>query len=84
VPDSQTIKRRGRPPGAKNRRPPGSPASRSPELEPLAVRVAEAAALVGCGVSKMKQLIADGTVESVKIGTMRLVRVSSLRRLLGE
>ncbi len=58
--------------------------SRPPGLEPLAVRVAEAAALVGCGISKMKAMIADGTVESVKVGTMRLVKVSSLRRLVGE
>jgi hypothetical protein len=32
----------------------------------------------------MKRLIADGAVESVKVGTMRLVKVSSLRRLVGE
>jgi excisionase family DNA binding protein len=50
----------------------------------LAVRVPEAAALVGCGVSKLKGLIADGTVESVRVGTMRLVRMSSLKRLVGE
>jgi excisionase family DNA binding protein len=84
VPNTQPAKRRGRPPGAKNRRSPGSPAAQAPALEPIAVRVAEAAALVGCGVSKMKQLIAAGAVESVKIGTMRLVKVSSLKRLVGE
>jgi hypothetical protein len=32
----------------------------------------------------MKMLIADGTVESAKVGTMRLVRVRSLRKLVGE
>lgn len=79
MPDSQSVKpRRGRPPGSRNRRPPGASVSRPPGLEPLAVKVAEAAALVGCGISKMKAMIADGTVESVKVGTMRLVKVSSL------
>ena len=58
--------------------------SRPPALEPLTVRIAEAAAIIGCGTSKMKKLVATGAVESIKIGTMRLVKVSSLRRLVGE
>jgi hypothetical protein len=52
-------------------------------VEPLAVRVDQAAAMIGIGISKMKMLIADGTVESKKIGSMRLVLVSSLKRLVG-
>jgi excisionase family DNA binding protein len=80
-----TKRGRGRPPRPKNKRPPevGSKPQSHP-LEPFAVRVAEAAALIGCGTSKMKELIANGTVESVKLGSMRLVKVSSLKRLLGE
>jgi hypothetical protein len=50
----------------------------------MAVRVEAAAALIGCGVSKMKLLIAGGAVKSVKVGSMRLVLVSSLRELIGE
>jgi excisionase family DNA binding protein len=85
MPEIQLVKlRRGRPPGSRNRQSSATPVPRSPGLEPLTVRAAEAARIVGCGVSKMKGMIADGTVESVKVGTMRLVRVSSLKRLVGE
>ena len=52
-------------------------------VEPLTVRVDQAAAMVGCGISKMKKMIADGTVDSVKLGSMRLVKVASLKRLVG-
>jgi hypothetical protein len=53
-------------------------------IEPLTVRVDAAARIVGCGISKMKMLIADGTVESTKVGSMRLVFVRSLRKLVGQ
>ena len=60
---SPVSRRRGRPPGARTRLP-LPPVSSG--VEPLTVWVDQAAAMVGCGISKMKQLIADGTVESVK------------------
>ena len=78
---AQPSRRRGRPPGARTRLPLAPTAL---GVEPLTVRVDQAAAMVGCGISKMKQLVATGAVESVKIGTMRLVKVSSLKRLVGE
>jgi excisionase family DNA binding protein len=81
VSTSPVSRRRGRPPGARTRLP-LPPAALG--VEPLAVRVDQAAAMVGCGISKLKQLIAAGTIESVKVGSMRLVKVSSLRRLVGE
>jgi excisionase family DNA binding protein len=81
---TQLSRRRGRPPGSRNKPPLETHVVRSSGLEPITVRVAEAASLLGCGISKMKRLIADGAVESVKVGTMRLVKVSSLRRLVGE
>lgn len=77
MPVSSTTRRRGRPPKARVRLPPSLDSV-------LTVRVDQAAALIGCGVSKVKELIADGTIESTKLGSMRLVRVSSLRRLVGE
>jgi hypothetical protein len=72
--------RRGRPPGARTRLP---LVSAELGVEPLAVRVDQAAAMVGCGISKMKMLIRTGTVESTKLGSMRLVKVASLKRLVG-
>ena len=73
---SPVSRRRGRPKGVRTRLPLALDAR-------LAVRTDEAAALVDPGISKMKMWIADGTVESVKIGSMRLVKVASLKRLVG-
>jgi hypothetical protein len=39
-------------------------------VEPITVRVDQAAAMVGCGITKMKALIASGVVESVRVGSM--------------
>ena len=70
--------RRGRPPRPKNKADAASPTS-----ERWAVRPDEAARLIGVSPTKMKRMIADGTVESVKHGNARLVLVRSLKRLLG-
>ena len=72
MPNIPIVKRRGRPIGSRTRLP-LPPAALG--VEPLTVRVDQAAAMVGCGVSKMKQMIADVTVESTKLGSMRLVKV---------
>ena len=53
-----------------------------PDIEPLAVRVETAAKLINCGITKVKALIAEGTLDSVKVGAMRLVKYSSLKRLI--
>ena len=78
---SPVSRRRGRPLGGRTRLP---VSLATLGVEPLTVRVDQAAAMVGCGLSKMKMLIASGVVESVRVGSMRLVRVSSLKRLVGE
>jgi excisionase family DNA binding protein len=76
MPTTQSQRHRGRPKGARSRVPVALD-------QRLTVRVDEAAAIVGCGVSKMKMWIADGTVESTKLGSMRFVKIESLRKLVG-
>lgn len=49
---------------------------------PLTVRVPEACRLTGIGRSKLYALIAAGQLETVKIGSITLVPMASLRRLL--
>jgi excisionase family DNA binding protein len=49
---------------------------------PLAVRIREACRLTGIGRSKFYELIAGGEIEIVKVGTMTLVPMASLERLI--
>jgi excisionase family DNA binding protein len=49
---------------------------------PLTVRVREACRLSGIGRSKLYELIAAGEIEIIKIGTITLVPVASLRSFL--
>jgi excisionase family DNA binding protein len=51
-------------------------------LRPLAVRNREACRLTGIGRSKPYQLIGDGEIEIVKVGTMTLIPIHSLQRFL--
>jgi excisionase family DNA binding protein len=48
----------------------------------LTVRPETAARLLDCGLSTVKAWIADGTLESRKIGSMRLIKFASLKRLI--
>lgn len=50
-------------------------------FEPLTVRIPIAMRLTGIGRSKLYELIKSGDVETVKVGTATLVKVTSLRRL---
>jgi excisionase family DNA binding protein len=50
--------------------------------QPLSVRVREACRLTGIGRSKLYELIAAGDIEIVKVGTITLIPVESLRRFL--
>ena len=59
---------------------PGKPQDLRPE--PLAVRVPEACRMIGIGRSKLYELIADGTIEVVKIGSITVIPVAQLRALL--
>jgi excisionase family DNA binding protein len=50
--------------------------------EPLAVRIPEACRLTGIGRSKLYQMIADGSIERIKVGAITLVPMRTLRRLI--
>ena len=56
----------------------------SPAPEPEAVSVDEACRLTGVGRSKIYELIAEGTMPSLKIGRRRLVRLSAIRRFIAR
>lgn len=62
---------------------PGTPAHELP-MEPLTVRIPTAVKLTGIGRSRLYELIASGDLEIVKIGSMTLIPVSSLRALIGR
>lgn len=49
---------------------------------PLTVRVPTAVRLTGISRSKLYELIASGDVDIVKIGSVTLITVSSLERLI--
>ena len=55
-----------------------------PPTEPISVRIREACRLTGVGRSKLYELIAAGKVETVKIGRITLVPMSSLRALIAQ
>jgi len=58
--------------------------SRTPglEVEVLTVTVDEALAMIGIGRTRFYELVADGTISTVKLGRRRLVHVDSLRLLV--
>jgi len=49
---------------------------------PITVRVREACRLSGIGRSKLYELIGEGEIEIIKVGTITLVPVASLTRFL--
>ena len=51
-------------------------------MPPLAVRVAEACRLTGIGRSKLYELIKAGDLQTIKIGAITLIPMSSLETLL--
>ncbi|MCP5392612.1 MAG: helix-turn-helix domain-containing protein [Sphingomonadaceae bacterium] len=51
-------------------------------LEPICVRVNDAARMIGVGRTKLYELIATGEVEAVKIGTATRVTTASLHELV--
>lgn len=52
-------------------------------LKPITVRIKEACRLTGIGRSKLYMLIADGHIDTVKVGSMTLIPVRSLEAFLG-
>lgn len=51
-------------------------------MQPEAVSMADAAKMIGLGMTKTYELVNAGTLQSVKIGRRRLVRVESIRQLV--
>ncbi|KUR72640.1 excisionase [Novosphingobium fuchskuhlense] len=54
----------------------------SPPVEPICVRVNDAARMIGVGRTKLYELIADGEVDTVKLGKSTRVITASLHRLV--
>ena len=51
-------------------------------IEPLCVRVNDAALMIGVGRTKLYELISRGELETVKIGKATRITTVSLRRLV--
>jgi excisionase family DNA binding protein len=52
--------------------------------EPLAVRIGDAATLLGVTRQHLYHLVARGELRTVTLGRARLVPMSELRRIVGE
>ncbi len=52
------------------------------EIKPLSVRISAAVKMTGIGRSKIYELIQEGAIDIVKIGSSTLIPVASLERLL--
>lgn len=52
-------------------------------VEPILCSQADAGKMLAIGKTKLGELIAEGTLETVRIGARRLVRISSVERLAG-
>jgi len=50
--------------------------------KPISVRIPEACRLTGIGRSKLYELIVAGEIEIVKIGSITLIPMASLERLI--
>ena len=53
-------------------------------MEPITLSVAETAKCLGLGRTSIYALIKDGRLETVKIGRRTLVKMTSIRRLVGS
>lgn len=56
--------------------------TQSQPIAPISVRIATAVKMTGIGRSKMYELIQEGAIDIVKIGSATLIPVASLERLL--
>jgi excisionase family DNA binding protein len=50
-------------------------------LEPILVSIPDAARMLGIGRTKTYDLLLDGSLEAVNIGTRRLVKLESVKAL---
>lgn len=55
-----------------------------PRAERLAVSVHEACQIIGIGRTRLYQLINDGELASVRLGSRRLVKIEALREFIGR
>lgn len=53
-----------------------------PPLDPICVRVNEAARMIGVGRTKLYELIAAGEIETVKLGKATRITTASLHDLV--
>lgn len=53
-------------------------------IEPLALSINDTAQTLGLGRTSIYAMIADGRLEAFKLGRRRLVKVESVRRLIGS
>lgn len=53
-------------------------------MEPILCSQAEAWKALGIGKTKGGELIANGELETVRIGSRRLVKIASIRRIADE
>jgi excisionase family DNA binding protein len=53
-------------------------------MEPITVTVAGARKALGLGHTKIYELINEGKLQTVTVGRRRLVKIASIRALVGE
>ena len=53
-----------------------------PSPTPITVRVKDACRMTGIGRSKLYLLIAEGAIETIKVGSMTLIPVASIEAFL--
>lgn len=56
----------------------------SPYVEPICVRINDAANMIGVGRTKLYELIAAGELETVKIGKATRITTASLHELVNR
>ncbi len=56
--------------------------SPDPSPAPITVRIKDACRMTGIGRSKLYLLIAEGRIETIKIGSMTLIPVASIEAFL--
>jgi excisionase family DNA binding protein len=58
--------------------------SLDPYPAPITVRIKDACRMTGIGRSKLYLLIAEGAIDTIKIGSMTLIPVTSLEAFLNS
>lgn len=53
-----------------------------PSPAPITVRIKDACRMTGIGRSKLYLLIAEGSIETIKVGSMTLIPVASLEAFI--